>query len=312
MDPASDTLALVGDIGATNARLALARGGIPAPGSAMRLSTRAHDTPEAMLGSYLRAQDARPEAACLAVAGPVRGDTAWMRNRGWQVDAAALGKALGVRRVALMIDLQAQVLALDRLSTAAQDPLLDGRPEPGGARLVLGLGTGVNGAVAHAVPEAALPLVPPSEAGCMAMPVWDARSLSLADWLRRQAGAATVEHALSGRGLSRLWAFAGGQGRPAPQDVLTACAAGERHATQAVALYAQILGHAARDIALAHLALGGVWLSGGLARAMAPHLRRNGFAEVFRADPLTEAMPVRVIADDAAAVLGCARRCAAL
>jgi glucokinase len=146
----------------------------------------------------------------------------------------------------------------------------------------------------------------------MAMPVWNAQSLRLVDWLRAKAGGATVEHALSGRGLSRLWAFAGGQGRPVPQDVLTACAGGERHATQAVALYAQILGHAARDMALAHLALGGVWLAGGLARAVAPHLRRNGFAEAFRADPLTETVPVRVIADDAAAVLGCSRRCAAL
>jgi glucokinase len=311
MDQTGGTLALVGDIGATNARLALARGGIPLPGSAARLSTRAHDTPEDMLTSYLRAQDARPEAACLAVAGPVRGGTAWMRNRGWQIDAVPLGGALGVGRVELLNDLQAQALALDRLGPAAQDPLLDGRAEAGAARLVLGLGTGVNAAVAYAVPQAALPLVPPSEAGCMAMPVWDAQSLRLSGWLHAKAGGATLEHALSGRGLARLWAFAGGHGQPAPEEVLTACAAGGGHASQAVGLYAQILGHAARDIALAHLAIGGVWLAGGMARAMAPLLRRNGFAEAFRADPLTESVPVRVVADDAAAVLGCARRCAA-
>ncbi|MFP4044214.1 MAG: glucokinase [Rhodosalinus sp.] len=312
MDQAGGTLTLVGDIGATNTRLALARGGIPLPGSAARLATRAHDTPEAMLGSYLRGQEARPEAACLAVAGPVRGGTAWMRNRGWQMDASSLSGALGFDHVELINDLQAQALALDRLTPAAQDPLLDGRTEAGAACLVLGLGTGVNCAVAYAVPQAALPLVPPSEAGCMAMPVWDAPSLRLSDWLRAGAGGASLEHALSARGLARLWTFAGGHGRPAPEEVLTACAAGEGHAVQALTLYAQILGHAARDLALAYLALGGVWLAGGLARAVAPHLRRSGFAEAFRADPLTQAVPVRVIADDAAAVLGCARRCAAL
>lgn len=312
MHEASETFAVVGDIGATNARLALARGGIPLPGSAARLATRAHDTPEGMLSSYLQAQDAWPDAACLAVAGPVRNGTAWMRNRGWQIEAEPLREALGLGRVELMNDLQAQALALDRLSSAAQDPLLDGVPEPGATRLVLGLGTGVNCAVAHSVRDAALPLVPPAEAGAMAMPVWDDLSLRLADWLRNEAGSATVEDALSGAGLARLRTFAGGQGRPTSQDVLTACAAGEAHATRAVELYAQILGHAARDIALAHLALGGVWLAGGLARAVAPHLQRGGFAAAFRAAPLTRAIPVQVIADDAAAVLGCARRCAAL
>ncbi|WP_273521868.1 glucokinase [Rhodosalinus sediminis] len=47
-------------------------------------------------------------------------------------------------------------------------------------------------------------------------------------------------------------------------------------------------------------------MAGGLARAIAPHLRRTGFEAAFRADPLTAGIPVQVIADDAAAVLGCA------
>jgi glucokinase len=311
MTDGSDALALVGDIGATTARLALARGGIPLPGSAARYLTAGHDSAGAMLAHYLRDLDARPGMACLAVAGPLRGETVWMRNRGWEIRAEALARGLGLARVRLLNDLQAQALALDRLSEAAQDPLLDGRPQPGAARLVIGLGTGVNCAAAHPRPEAPLPLVPPSEAGNMGLPAHDAETLRLAGWLRAHAGAATVEEALSGRGLTRLWGFAGGHGRPGPQEVLTACAAGEAQAQAAVALHARLLGHFARDLALAHLALGGVWLAGGLARAVAPHLRRNGFAAAFRADPLTETIPVRVIADDAAAVLGCARLCAA-
>lgn len=307
MTTGQGTLALVGDIGATTARLALARDGMPVPGSAARRATADHASAEALLADYLRTQDGAPRTACLAVAGPVRGGSAWMRNRGWQIGADALSAVLGLDHVTLLNDLQAQGLALDRLGAAAQDPLLAGAPEPGAARLVIGLGTGVNCAPVHVVPGAALPVVPATEGGAVALPVHDAESLALVDWLRGTAGGATVEEALSGRGLARLWRFAGGHGRLGPQDVLTEAAAGEHHAAAALALYARLLGHAARDMALAHLALGGVWLAGGLARAVAPCLRRNGFEAAFRADPLTAEIPVQVVADDAAAVLGCAR-----
>ncbi|REC56682.1 glucokinase [Rhodosalinus sediminis] len=300
------TLALVGDIGATTARLALARDGMPVPGTAARLATADHASAEALLAAYLATQRAAPRRACLAVAGAVRDGSAWMRNRGWQIEAEALAAALGLQHVHLMNDLQAQGLALDRLSAAAQDRLLTGTPEPRAARLVIGLGTGVNCAPVHRVPGAAAPFVPATEGGAAALPVHDAESLALAERLRAEAGGATVEGALSGRGLARLWRFAGGHGRLAPPDVLTEAAAGEQHAAEAVALYARLLGHAARDMSLAHLALGGVWLAGGLARAIAPHLRHNGFEAAFRADPLTAGIPVQVIADDAAAVLGCA------
>jgi len=75
-------------------------------------------------------------------------------------------------------------------------------------------------------------------------------------------------------------------------------------------LYAQILGRVLASFALVHLPFGGIFLLGGVARAMAPHLIDLGmaqtFAEMGRFSEMMAEFPVKVIEDDYAALLGCA------
>jgi len=163
------------------------------------------------------------------------------------------------------------------------------------------------------LPAPAGPVVAASEAGQMALALRDADDLRLARHVAL-AGGAVVEDALSGRGILKLHAFARAEDglppdpRPAP-EIVAAINAGESLKTGA--LFARFLGRAAGDLALVHLPFGGIWLCGGLARAMAPSLLRDGFDRAFadkgRFSALMADFPVSVIEDDYAALWGCAR-----
>lgn len=82
-------------------------------------------------------------------------------------------------------------------------------------------------------------------------------------------------------------------------------------AADAVSLFCDLLGTVAGDIALTHLPMGGLFLIGGTARAVAPHLRNSGFHDRFCAKGPYEAIlrdiPIFLIEDDMAALRGGAR-----
>ena len=77
-------------------------------------------------------------------------------------------------------------------------------------------------------------------------------------------------------------------------------------------LFARCYGAVAGDFVLAALALGGVYLAGGIAPDILPVLRGGGFLEAFRAKgrmrELLAEVPVSVIVDPLAPLLGAARR----
>lgn len=92
--------------------------------------------------------------------------------------------------------------------------------------------------------------------------------------------------------------------------ILAACARGEPQARAAVDLFSGLLGAVTGDLALVHLPTGGIWLTGGMARAVAPHLDAAAFAAGFRGKgrfaPFMDRFSVRMIRDDYAALTGCA------
>ncbi|MBD3766034.1 MAG: glucokinase, partial [Rhodobacterales bacterium] len=189
--------------------------------------------------------------------------------------------------------------------------------------LVVGLGTGVNAAPVH--PLAQGRVVPPSECGHVNLPVRSEDDLRLMRWLESalaRAGDvphASVEEVLSGRGLAHLHAFAadraGSAARTDSAGVLAGLAAGDPLARTAARLYTRILGQMLADQALIHLPYGGIFLIGGMARAMAPHLARLDLAAAFREPrrvPLLQRdFAISVVQDDFAALTGCAAHLAA-
>jgi len=302
--------ALVADVGGTNTRVALAgRAGVaPDTIRAFRNSGFAGLAP--LLAQYLETQGTgAPSALCAAVAGPVREDGAQLTNFNWLIKASDLRAATGAPAVHLINDLQAQGHALDAVPPASITPLFPGEsPPPGAPRLVINLGTGFNVAVVHRLQGCAF--VPAAESGHSALPHASGRIGALFEHLRARHPHLPVEAALSGPGLSNIHEWASGARLP-PEAIMAGVMAGDASARVTLGLFARILGHVSGNFALHHLPMGGIFLSGSLARAVAPHLSALGFHGPFVARgpyrELVAAIPVSVITDDGFALLGCAQ-----
>ncbi len=319
------SLSLVADIGGTNTRVALAEGAQVRVESIRRFRNAEYPGIEAVLAAYLReAGVSGLTGACAAAAGPVHDGAVTMTNlfdaagEPWIIDGRAVQAATGAASVAVLNDLQAQGHALGHIPAANLRPVIEGPAQPGAAMLVVGLGTGVNAAPVHG--EGAARVVPPSECGHVNLPVRGEEDLRLMRFVEAAlAGQGEtphcgVEEVLAGRGLANLYAFAaaetGAPGGLSSAEVLAALAADQPVAVHAAGLYTRILAQVLADLALIHLPRGGIYLIGGMARAMCPHFARFGLAGHFReprrVDLLETAFNVSVVEDDYAALTGCA------
>lgn len=303
-----DRLSLVADVGGTNTRVALARGPVLEHDSIRRFHNRDFAGLEDVLRSFLEASGAAPEAACTALAGPVRNGCGQMTNLDWKIDRATLAHTTGARDVNVINDLQAQGYALGALPGDSLSPILPGKPDPDAPRLVVGIGTGFNIAAVYSIGGTRHVTV--SETGHMSLPAASPRDLELIHHLA-QGPRAEIEAALSGPGLSALYGWiAGDTAPPEGPAILQAAAQGAPQAAETLHLFLRLLGTVVGDLALSYLPFGGLYLAGGVARAVAPYLHSHGFAQAFsdkgRFSDFMADFPLSVIQDDYAALLGCA------
>lgn len=306
-----DALVLVADVGGTNTRVALARGTSLVTGTTERFRNADHSGLETVLAEYLSKHRNLPARAAIALAGPVRGPVAEMTNLGWRVEAGELGRMTGIRSISLLNDLQAQGHALPHLPPDHLRVIRAGQPEQG-ARLVIGLGTGVNAAPVY--PAGAGHIVPPAEAGHIHLPQQTEEDQHLARWLVARRGFASVEDVLAGSGLERLYAYHADQAGGAPardaSAIMEAIAEGDALATRTGRHYVRLLAQYTADLALTTLPFGGIYYIGGVARAFTPYMARFGYEEAFtdmgRFSALVAQFPVALVEDDFAALTGCA------
>lgn len=322
------TLALLADIGGTNTRVALADGARVRIDSIRRYpnaeyQARGQDIAH-VLRDYLSTTGATVSGVCVAAAGPVQDGVAEMTNLAWVIDGKKLTYATGATRVAILNDLQAQGQALGHIPAEKLRSVVPGPLKTGASMLVVGLGTGVNAAPVHPLSQGRI--VPPSECGHVNMPIRTEEDFQLARFVEAKLKAegdvphAGVEEVLAGRGLANLHAFAAyAAGNPAEltsAEVLKAVDAGDAIAIHAARLYVHILGQMLADLALIHLPYGGIYLIGGMSRAMTPHMATHGLARHFRearrVDLLEKDFSVTVVEDDYAALTGCAAYLASL
>ncbi|MEZ5753093.1 MAG: glucokinase [Paracoccaceae bacterium] len=299
---------LVADVGGTNTRLALADHGIVRPGSIKRYENAGVASLESIVERYLH-ETASPECAgvCVALAGPVRGDSATMTNLSWTITAGSLGEAARTSSVHLLNDLQAQGHSLPILNPHHCRVLVPGRPEPRAALLAVGAGTGFNAAPVHWVEGKTF--VAAAEAGHIHLPTGREDEVAFARHLAHLHGIASIEEALCGRGLVAMHEFLTGE-RSDGQSLTTRIAQHDAGTQETASLYARLLGRVLAGYALTHLPFGGIYLIGGVARAMAPVLMRGGMHEAFRQmgrfSEFMDVFAISVVEDDYAALMGCA------
>ena len=259
--------ALIGDIGGTNARFALIDAG---GGPMMRFPderTADYATIDDAIDRVLRSTELRPRSALLALAGPIAGDAVQLTNCDWVVQPKRLIARFGLADAILLNDFEALSLSLADLGPNDLDKVGGGAALPERARLVVGPGTGLGaGALIHA---RGTWIAVPGEGGHVDLGPVTARDMAIWPHIERK-GRVSAETLLCGPGLVRLYrAVATANDAAAdlatPAAVAAAGLAGsDAIAAEAMHLFATYLGRFAGDLALVFVALGGVYLAGGI------------------------------------------------
>lgn len=314
----ANALSLVADIGGTNTRVALANGTTLLPETVRRYRNSGYPGLETVLRQYISEEgDVDCKGACVAVAGPVRDGVGTMTNLDWTIDKDTLRRATKADTVAILNDLQAQGHALGYVEDKNISCIIESQtpetPSANAVRLVIGVGTGFN--AAPVFETYAGRFVAPSECGHANLPIRNEAELELCKFVENAHGFPAVEDVLSGRGLERVYLFLGTQdGDPREKsaaDIMQSVNNGDDpRADETVRVFVKILGTVAGNLSLIQLPFGGVFMVGGVARAMTPHLERFGFAQAFRDKGrfagFMQNFAVSVIEDDYAALTGCA------
>jgi len=309
-------LALVADIGATNARFALiAPGGhdIVAP-----LIMPCADFPglAEAAQAYLRktGPDAPPRLAAFDVAGPIIGDVVELTNHPWRIEIQAVRRALGLERLEIINDFAALARAVPLLGPSDRVVIRAGAADASGPIAVLGPGTGLG--VAAVVPNGAGGWMPiASEGGHVTLAATDEHEDAILGQLRRRFGHVSAERVLSGPGLVNLYeavcALAGEPAKPLnPEQVAERAQAGEARPKETLALFFAMLGNVAGNLALTVGARGGVAIAGGIVPRYLPLFGASDFERRFldkgRLRAYLELIPVHVVTHPLPAFIGLA------
>jgi glucokinase len=328
---------LAGDVGGTKTNLGLFEGA----GERLRLlrSEQFHsaDFPglseviHTFLGGGPVGLDLR--AACFGIPGPVADNRASTPNLAWVVDGARIGADLHVEPVVLINDLVATAEGIPLLEADEVAVLQAGSPEPEGNRALLAAGTGLGMALLPRVGGRFVAV--PSEGGHADYPPRSADEADLLVYLRQRFGRVSAERVVSGPGLANLYGFlrdvrelpesprvrAALTRNEDPAKVIgeAAMAVGAEACdlcARALAMFVAAYGALAGNLALLGTATAGVYLGGGIAPKILSHLASGPFLAAFRDkgrfEQYLEKVPVRVILNDRAALLGAARHAVSL
>jgi glucokinase len=302
---------LAGDIGGTSTRLALFDDEPTEPAAFEVYASRAHAGLEEMVRDFLRHHPANVESASFGVAGPVRDGRVETTNLAWPVDGSSLAPALGLGRVSLLNDLEANARGIEALGPDDFEALNDGDPGATGNAAVVSAGTGLGQAGMYW--DERRYRVFATEGGHTDFAPQNELEEDLRRFLAAEYRHVSYERVCSGMGLVNIYRFLRERGAPDLDGVeISRRALDESDQTCVRALDAMvsIYGAQAGNVALTLMATGGVYLGGGIAPKILPKLQEGRFMDAFvdkgRFGELLGRIPVRVILNDKTALLGAA------
>ncbi len=305
--------ALVGDIGGTHARLALA--------DASLTLTELRDYPSAefddgarLIERYLRDVTLDDlSGCCVAVAGPVIDGRGKLTNGRIVCDARDMTAALGGKRALVINDFMAVGQALPVLPATALKtvgPELDAS----GTKAALGPGTGLGmGFVVH---EQGRWRVLPSEGGHANLAATDPLEMELLASLIRRFDFVGWETVLSGPGLVNLYVamcevWGAAPEVEEPSEITSrALSVADPVCHQTLETFCNLLGTAAGGLAVSVCATGGVYVAGGILPRLGDFLEHSQFRRRFEArGPMSDyvkAIPTRLVLEPELGLIGAA------
>jgi glucokinase len=319
---------LAGDIGGTNARLAYFQ---PQNGHLKLVServfpSREHSELGEIVSQFMDDSGTRPEAACFGIAGPVRNGRVETSNLPWVIEQSRLANQLHLPTL-LINDLEANAWGIGALAPSDLVPLNRGSQTAVGNQAVIAPGTGLG--EAGLFWDESRHHVFACEGGHTDFAPQGDLQIELLRFLESRFGHVSYERILSGPGLVNVYEFlrqtesgkqsqelvsAMEQGDPAAAISRAALDGTDALAEKTLGLWMKVYGAEASNLALKVMATGGLFLAGGISPKILPKLKEPSFMESFldkgRMRSLVEAMPVQVVMNDKAGLLGAAR-CAA-
>jgi glucokinase len=284
---------IVGDIGGTHARFALA---CPQPGALPRLdhvttlATADYPDAESALGAFMDSAPApAPRRATLAAAAPpplsdetAAGAPSRLSNGGWTLMPDRLADRLALEEVRVINDLEAAAHAVAHATPADLAPVCGPRlPLPdNGVISVVGPGTGLGAAmvVRHGNGQTVIP----TEAGHIGFAPTDGlEDLLLTAMRRGLSGRVSAERLVSGPGLAAIHLALGGAPAINQKSLWMEALESESSEMQAtLERFLALLGSFTGDVALAQGARA-VVMVGGLGARLGERLSHPAFAERF-------------------------------
>lgn len=318
-------LVLAGDVGGTKTSLGL----FSLTGRRPVLEVMAsYPSPEASsleecIARFLDEQNRPVSRACFGIAGPVLRGTSKTTNLPWVVSEAGILERFKWEAVRLVNDLVATARSVFVLEETELYEINRGVRDPEGNVGVVAPGTGLGMALMVFRDGRLHPSS--SEGGHVDFAPKNDLELDLLRHLWNQWDHVSVERIASGPGLYTIYSWLRERGRSSeppwlterlhredPPKVVSEAGLGEQDpvCVEALEIFVSIIGSAAGNLALTGVTTGGMYLGGGISPKILPRLKEDLFMEAFTAKgrfrSLLSQIPVKVILNDTAALLGAA------
>jgi glucokinase len=321
---------LAGDIGGTNARLALfaIEARRPRLVTEQTYPSRGHSSLYEIVDLFRADHRESVDQSCFGIPGPIHVGRSVATNLPWVVDSRELARRLGIAEVGLINDLEANAWGIHELGAGDFEVLQTGAPDAVGNSAVIAAGTGLGQAGLFWNGKAHLPFA--SEGGHASFSPADDLQIELLRHLQSKFGVVSWERVVSGPGLVNIYTFLRDTGRGVepewlrlaiaasdPPPIIYDAAIGHKSplCEMALDLFCSLYGSEAGNLAVKMMATGGIYLGGGIAPKILPLLRQSAFLKSFlnkgRVRPVLEQMPVQVILNRSTALIGAARRAGA-
>jgi glucokinase len=311
---------LAGDLGGTKSNLGLfdARDGKLARAAYKRFASQKHSGLEEMVQDFLRETGAKVTASSFGIAGPVVDNKVHGTNLPWGVDGGAIARQLGLARVRLLNDLEAAGFGIGVLEPQDLETLYAGDSVPQANRAVIAAGTGLGEGVLYWDGKQHLPMA--TEAGHSDFAPNTARQAELWQFLKARYEFVSSERILSGSGFQRVHEFLDksvrhpgfddGAKDPAAEITRLGLSGECPVCVATLDLWTEIYGSEAGNLALRTVALGGIYIAGGIAVKILPKLREGRFAAAVRhKEKLSDFLariPIHVVLNEDCPLLGAA------
>ncbi len=303
---------LVGDVGGTNARLALCSLDDGTLSNIKNYSGAEFPSLEAVIRIFLEETSTKVKNACIAIACPITGDWVAMTNHTWAFSQSEMKQNLGLETLSIINDFTAISMAIPVLKPEDKIQFGGEEAQPNKPIAVYGAGTGLG--VAHLVHTTSGWMSLPGEGGHVDFAPNSTEEVMVLEALREELGHVSAERLLSGPGLVNIYRgmVLSDEREPEnylPKDITERALADEDiDCRRALSLFCVLMGRFGGNLALNLATFGGVYIAGGIVPRFLEFFQASGFRVAFedkgRFQSYLQPIPVYLITHNQPGLLG--------